>query len=213
MDLYCFSAPCQPFSKSGTQRGTDDPVNGELTLAALAYIVSETPDMILLEQVPEVKSAKHKEIYNVIMDTLRQCGYKFTEIIAQSEDFGVPQRRARLYIGGTLRQAPAFQLPPRRETSLSMIITPMQGSDFNMLPGKDSTKRARTVVEKQVEKFVKTGTNIFEVPILVNAGASHKFAHSSAGIAMTVKEKHKNNKTQNKQQQNKHNKNTTKASP
>jgi DNA-cytosine methyltransferase len=187
VDLYVFGPPCQAFSKSGKQRGASDPINGKLTLWSLMYITKHTPPMILMEQVPAILQQKHKELWDLILKTLRDAGYHLTFQVCQSMQFGVPQRRERLYLAGALRAPVVFELPPRRITDLSMIVTPLPPGSFCTVPPlKDATLGRTKIIEKHLAKHIANGTNVFITPIVISTGHSAAFAHSSCNVAMTV---------------------------
>ena len=187
VDLYIFGPPCQSFSKGGKKLGTADPANGTLTLRSLQYIVEHKPPMTLMEQVPAVLQEKHRELMDLVETTLKGAGYHLTIQVCQSAQFGVPQRRERLYMAGALRAPVVFGLPPRRATDLSMVVNPLAPSSFCMFPTSDTASpRQIKIVEKHLGKHVAAGTNVFTTPIIISAGSSDSFAHSEMNIAMTI---------------------------
>jgi DNA-cytosine methyltransferase len=187
VDLYVFGPPCQAFSSSGKQLGATDPVNGTLTLQSLMYIAKHKPSMILMEQVPAILQEKHRELWNLVLKTLKDAGYHLTYQVCQSKHFGVPQRRERLYLAGALRAPVVFELPPRRITDLSMIVKPLPPSSFCTVPSlNDATRGQVKNVEKHLAKHIKDGTNVFMTPVVISSGSSEAFAHSASSVAMTV---------------------------
>jgi DNA-cytosine methyltransferase len=187
VDLYAFGPPCQSFSKSGKKLGAADPVNGTLTLRSLMYIVAHKPPMILMEQVPAILQDKHRELWELLLATLKEAGYHVTVQVCQSNHFGVPQRRERLYLAGALRAPVVFTLPARRITDLSMVVKPLPPSSFCLIPSSDNaTQRQIKIVEKHLAKHIADGMNVFTTPIIISTGHSEEFAHSEKNIAMTI---------------------------
>jgi DNA-cytosine methyltransferase len=187
VDLYVFGPPCQAFSRSGKQLGATDPVNGTLTLQSLMYIAKHKPPMILMEQVPAILQEKHKELWELVLKALKDAGYHLTFQVFNSMQFGVPQRRTRLYLAGALRAPVVFELPPRRITDLSMIVKPLPPSLFCMVPSlNEATRRQVKIIKKHLATHTESGTNVFMTPVVISAGHSEKYAHSSMSVAMTV---------------------------
>jgi DNA-cytosine methyltransferase len=187
VDLYVFGPPCQSFSKGGKKLGAEDPVNGTLSRASLVYIVEHKPRMILMEQVPAILQQKHHELWELILETLKEAGYHVTIQVYQSTQFGVPQRRERLYLAGALRAPVICQPPPLRLTDLTMVVKPMPPSSFRFLPSTDdASPRQIKIVEQHLAKHVEDGTNVFTTPIIISTGCSTDFAHSAKNIAMTI---------------------------
>ena len=110
VDVYVFGPPCQPFSKCGKGLGVDDPENGLLVLKSMMYVIERKPGLILMEQVPTVKTGKHREIWDAVIAVLTELGYHLTVQTLQSNHFGVPQNRERVYLMGAL-QAGGFEVP------------------------------------------------------------------------------------------------------
>lgn len=84
-------------------------------LRATAWAVVDCADVcepaaLVVENVP---SFKRWRLYPQWRSALETIGYQLSELVLTASDFGVPQRRTRLFIVGTRRGAP-FQLAPLR---------------------------------------------------------------------------------------------------
>ena len=97
--------PCQPFSKSGNQRGVNE-ARGTLFFNILKIIESKKPDLVLLENVRNLVGPKHLSDYKKMIKLLRQLGYVVSTqptIISPheipEEYGGSPQHRERVFIG------------------------------------------------------------------------------------------------------------------
>ena len=97
MDLLCSGFPCQPFSIAGKQKGLEDD-RGKIILKLLEIIQNIEPKVVFLENVANLQRHQQGETLKLIVNSLRNCGYKVFEQILNSSDFGVPQNRPRLYI-------------------------------------------------------------------------------------------------------------------
>ena len=99
--------PCQPFSKSGAQRGMDE-TRGTLYWNILKIIEKRKPKVVLLENVRNLAGPRHLHEWQVIIETLREQGYRVSETPAifsphllPPERGGRPQVRERVFITAT----------------------------------------------------------------------------------------------------------------
>ena len=119
--LFSACAPCQPFSKL-----TRDGVNSGdkrfgLLGRVLSFVKRHRPEFVLVENVPGLrKSSLRQGAFVLFVRTLRNLGYETEHRIVRCQDYGVPQRRARLMLLASRIGRVAFPVPthgPRRRTS------------------------------------------------------------------------------------------------
>ena len=73
-DVLVAGFPCQPFSKSGAQRGMEE-TRGTLYWSILRIIKEHHPSMVVLENVRNLAGPRHLHEWSVIVETLREEGY------------------------------------------------------------------------------------------------------------------------------------------
>lgn len=112
-DILVAGFPCQPFSSIGKRQGFEHKTQGTLFFDVARIIRHHKPSAFLLENVKGLKNHDGGRTWQVIRETLEELDYKIIEDILDSSDFGVPQRRERIYIVGFLNgiDSTKFQFP------------------------------------------------------------------------------------------------------
>lgn len=99
-------APCQPFSKAGywvgnqCRKGIDDP-RANLVNEYIRVVVDLQPDGFVFENVESLLHPSHKIIVEKFIEIIEDSGYKYKIIKANALDYGVSQKRKRIFIIGT----------------------------------------------------------------------------------------------------------------
>ena len=95
--------PCPDFSVAGKQRGREGD-NGKLSLSYIRLIIDQHPDFFLFENVKGLwKTAKHRAFYEELKLMLADAGYRMTNRLTNSIEFGAPQDRDRILLFGICR--------------------------------------------------------------------------------------------------------------
>jgi len=108
-DILLAGFPCQPFSIAGKGLGFAD-TRGTLFFNIEKILETKKPRAFLLENVKRLTTHDNGQTIAVILEKLKNLGYTVYSKIFNSLDFGLPQKRERIYIVGFL-QAVHFDFP------------------------------------------------------------------------------------------------------
>ncbi|MEM9630379.1 MAG: DNA cytosine methyltransferase [Pseudomonadota bacterium] len=114
-DLLLGGPPCQGFSTHRIlDAGVDDPRN-KLILAYFNFVKILRPRVFLMENVPGILWKRHQSYLDRFYSEGEAAGYKlFDPVTLDARDFGVPQRRRRVFVLGVRADidCEGFHWPP-----------------------------------------------------------------------------------------------------
>lgn len=118
--------PCQPFSKSGHQRGMSE-LRGRMVNEVLRILQVHKPPVIMLENVRNIVGPRQRSVWTAVVTGLREAGYRvpdapaiYSPHLLPPDRGGAPQVRERVYIMGTyVGRGRAL-----RETNVQPVVTP-----------------------------------------------------------------------------------------
>lgn len=89
--------PCQGFSMSNTKRSLDDP-RSKLMFEFIRMTCEMQPGIFYVENVPGL--FYYKDFFHLLMQSFEECGYVVRFTMMDASNYGVPQRRKRVFIQG-----------------------------------------------------------------------------------------------------------------
>jgi DNA (cytosine-5)-methyltransferase 1 len=114
-ELLIGGPPCTPFSKSGNwleYKRTGKDANADLLDHYLRILSEAKPRAFLLENVFGLAYKNHNAFWlRRLLSSFRELGYHVEHKVLLAADYGVPQRRQRLFILGSKDATPAFPMP------------------------------------------------------------------------------------------------------
>lgn len=128
--------PCQPFSKAGywitneNRKSHDDPRN---MIGSYFRLISEVkPDGFVLENVESLLHPSNKDAANSITDYMEHLGYNYTLLKINAADFGIPQKRKRV-----------FYLASKKEINAKLV--PTHGSEKDIVDNPNLLPYSRVI--------------------------------------------------------------------
>lgn len=102
-DLVLFGGPpCQGFSTSNQRTRTKENPTNWLFTHYLRLVVQTRPRWVVFENVKGIIETEQGFFFKSVVNGLTTVGYTVSHWILNAEDFGVPQRRWRLFVLGSL---------------------------------------------------------------------------------------------------------------
>lgn len=180
-DILCAGFPCQAFSISGKQHGFEDS-RGTLFFDVARIVKEKQPKVVFMENVKNFASHDGGKTLEVVRATMEDLGYTFFYKVLSAVDFGIPQKRERIYMvcfRNDLNVA-SFNYPEPFE--LQKHVEDFLLSDENMVShlyvDRPDTYFNGKKDEHYSNKTIRLG--------IVNKGGQGERIYSTKGIAITL---------------------------
>lgn len=164
VDIYVAGFPCQPYSAAGKNKGMKDS-RADVFSGVLDYIRHRLPTIFVLENVKNLISKTHVDMFEHIMvqlgsikDKAGNSIYDVNWKVFNSQDFGVPQHRERLYIIGIRRSAVTMRMP-FTHTFVGLVDTSRMPAPpiFEFLRQiRDSRETIEECIKQDIQRFCQT---------------------------------------------------------
>jgi len=110
VDIVFGGPPCEGFSFGGKMDPAD--MRNQLILHFARLVVAFAPKFFVLENVRGLSDPRYKPLLRKFTSVLRDAGYEVsTPKLLNAADYGIPQRRARLFIVGARNGLSDFEYP------------------------------------------------------------------------------------------------------
>jgi DNA (cytosine-5)-methyltransferase 1 len=120
--ILTYSFPCQDLSKAGLRKGMSDKTTRSGLLWEVERILSECkelPQVLLMENVPDVIGSKFIKDFQRWEERLRELGYSNHTEILNSKDYGIPQNRERAFMVSILGSS-LYNFPQKQPLKLRL---------------------------------------------------------------------------------------------
>jgi len=98
-DILCGGFPCQAFSISGKQKGFED-ARGTLFFDIVRILNYHKPKILILENVKNFVKHDNNNTLKTALRLLKELNYEVYYKVLNTNNFGLPQNRERVYIIG-----------------------------------------------------------------------------------------------------------------
>lgn len=162
IDALAFGFPCNDFSVVGEQKGFEGTF-GPLYQYGVNVLKYFHPLWFLAENVGGLKSANEGKSFYVILNDMKDAGYKVYPHLYKFEEYGIPQARHRVIIVGIREDLPFDFKPPSTKTYNSIDNSSRTAIEVPPI-AKDALNNEFTKQSKVVEErlsYIKPGENVF----------------------------------------------------
>lgn len=154
--IMTYSFPCQDLSLAGKCKGMEE---GSGTRSSLLWQVerilgdlrkeSQRPDILLMENVPQVHGKRNEQNFNRWLNDLHDLGYTSYFKDLEATGFGIPQTRNRCFVVSMLGEK-SYEFP--KEISLTRTLKDML---------EENADEKYCISEKMFKYISETGTKTF----------------------------------------------------
>ncbi len=161
IDAFAYGFPCNSFSNVGEHKGFANEKFGQLYWFGIKVLRRFRPQWFIAENVSGIKSAGNND-FQIILNDMRESGYRLTVHQYHAEDYGVPQRRHRVIIVGIREDLDVtFHVPDPidfRDADISSQTA------LHNIPHDAPNNEVRKISEKIVERlsYIRPGQNIWQ---------------------------------------------------
>jgi DNA (cytosine-5)-methyltransferase 1 len=117
-DVLLAGFPCQPFSSIGLRQGFLHQTQGTLFYEIARILRDKNPLAFVLENVEGLTTHDQGRTLQIILETLRGLGYVVSHQVLDASEFGVPQKRRRIYIVGHRLEAGDYTFPQKTRSDV-----------------------------------------------------------------------------------------------
>lgn len=176
--ILTYSFPCQDLSLAGKGKGMSDTSTRSGMLWEVERILTECyelgslPQILLMENVPQVHSQDNLEDFNKWKLRLEELGYKnyFQDLIAT--DYGIPQTRNRCFMISILGDySYTFPKPIPLEKKLKDLLENNVDEKYYLSDKQIKDIQSWNAYEKPLENMEKTNTNNISPTLTTRSGA------------------------------------------
>lgn len=161
IDAFCYGFPCNSFSNVGEHKGLANEKFGQLYWYGIEVLKQYQPKWFIAENVSGIRSAGSGD-FQVILDDMKEAGYKLTVNLYKAEQYGVPQTRHRVIIVGIRNDLPVeFHVPdPAQYKDCDISAKSALANIPKHAPNNNSRKLSKNVIERL--SLIKPGENVWQ---------------------------------------------------
>lgn len=161
IDAFAYGFPCNSFSNVGEHQGIADEKFGQLYWYGVEVLRQYHPKWFIAENVSGIRSAGSGD-FKVILQDLRESGYRLNVNLYKAEQYGVPQTRHRVIIVGIRNDLDVeYHVPdPAKYKDIDISARTALAGIPEDAPNNKSRKLQPRVVHRL--SYIKPGENVWQ---------------------------------------------------
>jgi len=152
VDIIAAGPPCQGFSTL-SKRNVNDPRN-RLFKNLVKFVAEFKPKIFVMENVPGLLSMDGGKTIKKIKTEFEKQSYFVHVAKLSASDFGIPQRRTRVFVVGTSKQIPLNDLFPHKNGHATISVREAI-SDLDFLGVGKSSSKYKYKPESDYQKWLR----------------------------------------------------------
>ena len=168
IDAFCYGFPCNSFSNVGEHKGLENEKFGQLYWYGIEVLREYKPKWFIAENVSGIRSAGAGD-FQIILQDMREAGYKLNVNLYKAEQYGIPQTRHRVIIVGIREDIPVEFHVPSPEPYKNCDVTSKTALSGIL---KDTpNNEVRKLTEKVIRRLslIKPGENVWQAEERIGA--------------------------------------------
>lgn len=161
IDAFCYGFPCNSFSSVGEHKGLANEKFGQLYWYGIEVLKEYQPKWFIAENVSGIRSAGLGD-FQVILEDMRNAGYKLNVNLYKAEQYGIPQTRHRVIIVGIRNDIPIeYHVPDPKQYRECDISSETALAN---IPNNAPNNTCRNLSEKVVNRltYIQPGENVWQ---------------------------------------------------
>ena len=119
VDLFVGGSPCQSFTLLGYQKGLEE-ARGTLFYEFARLVKEIEPKAFIYENVQGLMKHDKGRTWEVVQRVFDSLGYTLHTQILDAANYGIPQKRRRVFVVGFKTGGESFVFPPEKELKFTM---------------------------------------------------------------------------------------------
>ena len=119
VDLFIGGSPCQSFTLLGYQKGLEE-ARGTLFYEFARLVKEIQPKAFIYENVQGLVKHDGGRTWEVVQRVFHSLGYHIHSQVLDAVNFGIPQKRRRIFVVGFKNESSSFHFPVPYELSFTM---------------------------------------------------------------------------------------------
>ncbi|MGG4217565.1 DNA cytosine methyltransferase [Paenibacillus jamilae] len=173
-DIIAGGPPCQDYSVAGSGAG-EEGERGKLVWTYLSIIERKQPKAFVFENVKGLSYKKHRHTLDVLLQRFDEIGYSVSWKLINAWDYGVAQKRERVFIVGIRKDLGfTFEFPePTAEEYRTQVLRDVIG-DLPEPHGKQLSEKALDYMERDSRHYQKHKPAEYNKPAPTLPAVLHK---------------------------------------
>lgn len=119
VDILVGGSPCQSFTLLGYQKGLEE-ARGTLFYEFARLVNEIQPKVFIYENVQGLLKHDKGKTWEVVQRVFNSLNYKIHSQVLDAADYGIPQKRRRIFVVGFLKGGETFKFPEKKELKFTM---------------------------------------------------------------------------------------------